>query len=67
MYTVSLEAARINAGFSQKEAAKRVGVNATTLANWEKGKTAPDIDKFRKLCEVYGCPADLIFLKKKYT
>lgn len=50
MYTVSLEAARINAGFSQKEAAKRVGVNATTLANWEKGKTVPDIDKFRKLC-----------------
>ncbi len=67
MYTVSLEAARINAGLSQKEAAKQVGVNVGTLSNWENGKTAPDIDKFRKLCAVYGCPADLIFLGRKFT
>lgn len=67
MYTVSLEAARVNAGLSQKEAAKQLGVNVTTLSNWERGKTSPDVDKFKKLCEVYNCPGDLIFLGKKFT
>ncbi len=62
MYTISLEAARVNAKLSQKEAAKRLGINVGTLSNWENGKTFPDVDKFRELCDVYGCPIDLIFL-----
>ena len=60
MYTVSLEAARINAGLSQKDAAAQIGVNVATLSNWERGKTSPDIDKFKLLCSLYKCPADLI-------
>ena len=64
MYTVSLEAARINAGLSQKEAAKRIGVNVCTLSNWERGRTAPDIDKFKELCDIYKCPSELIFLRR---
>lgn len=67
MYTISLEAARINAGLSQREAAKRLGINVSTLSNWENGKTSPDVDKFRKLCDVYGCPIDLIFLGNKFA
>lgn len=67
MYTISLEAARINAGLSQRDAAKTIGVNVSTLSNWENGKTSPDIDKFRKMCEVYGCPADIVFLGKKFA
>lgn len=67
MYTISLEAARINAGFSQRDAAKSIGVNVGTLSNWENGKTYPDVEKFRRLCEVYGCPADIVFLGKKFT
>lgn len=67
MYTVSLEAARVNAGLSQKEAANRLGVNVSTLSNWERGKTAPDVDKFKALCKIYDCPGDLIFLSKKFT
>ena len=64
MYMVSLEAARINAGLSQKEAAKQIGVNVCTLSNWERGKTSPDIDKFKALCAVYKCPTDIIFLRR---
>lgn len=67
MFTISLEAARVNAGLSQKDAATMLGVNVTTLSNWERGKTSPDADKFKKMCEVYGCPIDLIFLGKKFT
>ena len=67
MYMVSMEAARVNAGLSQKEAAKQLNINVSTLSNWETGKTAPDIDKFKRLCELYNCPSDLIFLNKKFT
>ena len=63
MYRISLEAARVNANLSQKEAAIAMNVNVSTIANWEKGKTSPDADKFKELCEIYGCPMDLIFLK----
>lgn len=67
MYMISLEAARVNAGLSQKEAATRLGVNVSTLSNWERGKTAPDVDKFKALCEIYNCPSNLIFLNKKFA
>lgn len=67
MFMISLEAARINAGMSQKAAAQAVGVNVTTLSNWENGKTSPDADKFKALCDIYGCPIDRVFLKKKFA
>lgn len=67
MFTISLEAARVNAKMSQKEAAKQLGVNVATLSNWERGKTSPDVDKFKKLCEVYNCPGDIIFLGRKFA
>lgn len=67
MYTISLEAARINAGLSQKAAAKSLGINVGTLSNWERGKTSPDVEKFKALCDLYGCPSELIFLRKKFT
>lgn len=60
MYTISLEAARINAGLSQKEAARLIGVNVATLSNWERGKTSPDVDKFKLLCTVYECPINML-------
>ena len=62
MYTISLEAARVNAGMSQKAAAKEAGINVSTLSNWERGKTSPDIDKFKLLCSIYNCPCDMVRL-----
>ena len=67
MFTISLEAARVNAKLSQREAAQRIGVNVGTLSNWERGVTSPDIDKFKRMCEVYACPTDLIFLGRKFA
>lgn len=64
LFQISLEAARVNAKMSQKEAAKRMNVNISTIQNWEKGKTFPDAGKFKRLCEIYGCPMDIIFLHK---
>lgn len=67
MYLVSLEAARVNARLSQKKAAKAMDVNPSTIANWESGKTAINADQFKKLCELYKVPMDVISLPKKIT
>lgn len=57
---ITLRAARINAGLSQGEVAKAVGVNITTMSSWETGKTKPTTDKFRKMCELYDWPEECI-------
>lgn len=62
MYQISLKAARVNAKMRQKDAAKKVGVDTSTIINWEKGKTAPRADQLKKLCDIYNVPIDFIFL-----
>lgn len=62
MFQITLEAARINAHKSQKEVATELGVNVGTISNWENGKTILNADQFKKLCELYQCPMDIIFL-----
>lgn len=52
---ITLKAARVNAGLSQAEAAKKIGVNTQTVARWECGKNDIPISKFRALCKIYGC------------
>lgn len=39
-------------------AAKRLGVSANTINNWESGKTSPTADKLVKMAELYGCKVD---------
>lgn len=61
MPKITLKAARVNANLSQQEAARRIGVAASTLRNWEAGKTFPNQPKIEKICEVYGIPFDILF------
>lgn len=61
-FKISLEAARVNAGLTQKEAAERMNVNVATVANWESGKTTPNAENFIKLCKLYNCPVNAISL-----
>lgn len=58
MVKISIRAARVNAGFSQKEAADRLGVCNKTLGNWEKGVTFPPADKILAICGLYGVSYD---------
>lgn len=67
MFQITLEAARVNAKMSQKYVASHLKVNVGTVSNWERGKTAPDADKFKELCRLYNCPVDAIILPKKFT
>ena len=58
MVKISIRAARVNVGLSQKEAADRLGVSSKTLGSWEKGVTFPPADKIPAICELYGVPYD---------
>ena len=60
MIRMSLKAARVNAGLSQKEAAKKLGISNKTLCNWENGKTFPDQPMIEKICSLYGIAYDMI-------
>ena len=57
---ISLAAARVNAGYTQKEVAKRLNMGERTIQRWESGKTAPTVVKFIELCRLYNCPATTV-------
>lgn len=62
---VTLKAARINAGFTQAEAANRLNVSKDSVSNWERGKTYPDIPSLKKIEKLYGIDyKDIIFCPK---
>lgn len=60
MEKISLAAARVNVGLSQKNAAKELGVSNKTLCSWENGKTFPDQPMIEKICDLYRRPYDSI-------
>lgn len=62
---ITLKALRVNAGLTQSQAAAKIGVTKKTLSNWEQYKTFPDAFKLKKLCELYGCNIDDVFLPDK--
>ena len=57
---ISLKAARVNANLSQRDAADALGVNVSTLQNYETGKTMPDWDMVKRIEKVYRFPIDYI-------
>lgn len=63
MLKITLKAARINAGLSQKEAAEKLGVSNKTLCKWESGSSYPNAKMIDALCSLYGVHYDsIIFL-----
>lgn len=60
MFKISLEAARVNAKYTQKEAAKLLHISNKTLQNWETGKSYPNADKIAEICDLYGIHYDFI-------
>jgi len=59
--TITLKAARVNKGLTQPEAARLIGVSKTTIINWERGKSFPDVKEIKKIEEVYGIGYNNIF------
>ena len=63
MLKITLAAARVNAGLTQKEVADMLDVSNKTVCNWENGKGYPSPKQIDMLCEIYGISYDnIIFL-----
>lgn len=62
---ITLEAARVNAGYTLKEAAERIGVSVATLHKWEQDSSDIKISQSKKIEEVYGYPREYIFFGNK--
>lgn len=61
---ISLKAARVNAGISQKMAAKHLNVSVSTLQNYECGKTIPNWGIVRLMEDMYHISADNLFFER---
>ena len=61
----TIKAARVNAGLTQKDVAKALGVSETTVIKWEKGTSIPLADKFVEMCKLYNVSMDDVFLPTK--
>ena len=65
---VTLKAARVNAGLTQKEAAERIGVNVAMIVKWENEGASPTAKRILKILEVYGMKfEDIIFAPSNST
>lgn len=58
---MSLKAARVNAGLTQKEAAKALEISKGTILSYEKYRTKPDVDTAKKIAKLYGVTVNDIF------
>ena len=66
MAKITLRAARVNAGVTQKVAAKHVNVSNKTMVKWEKGLAFPNVIQALALCRLYGISFDdIIFLQNE--
>lgn len=63
MFQISLAAARVNAGFKQKEAAHRLGITEKTLGGYERGQAVIPGTILQKAAILYNIPSDNIRLK----
>lgn len=67
MGPIHMDALRINARLSQREAAEKLGVDPSTLSAWEQEKRFPGVDKLKSMCVLYGCTMDDIFVPETQT
>lgn len=59
-FKISMAAARVNAGLTQKGLAKVCKVSESTVVNWEAGKSMPSVRKLHLLETAYGMPLDYV-------
>lgn len=62
---ITLKAARVNVGLTQKEVADRIGVSETTIFNWENGKSRITFEGLVMLANLYKMGVDDFLLPKR--
>lgn len=61
MIQITLRAARVNLGYTLKDAAKEFGIHHETLAKYELDSTNVPRTFFTQIEAVYGIPVDFIY------
>ncbi|MDF4030099.1 helix-turn-helix transcriptional regulator [Lactobacillus delbrueckii] len=64
MPKITIKAARVNAGLTQRQAAKLLGINPDTLSRYESGHSIPRVDMLKKMSKLYCIDEQYIFLGK---
>ncbi len=62
---LTLAAARVNAGYTKKEAARILGVTPNAIYQWERNMTTPRIDTAKRMADLYGITLNDIFFAKR--
>ena len=63
--SITVAAARINAGMTQQQAAEALKISKGTYRNYEKGLTEPTIFMAEKIANLFGMTLDQIAFNKK--
>ncbi len=58
LFCKNLKETRKACGLTQKQVAQMLNVVESCYANWEQGRTEPNIDTLRKLCEIFKVTID---------
>ena len=53
-FSTKLKKLRTNAGYTQLEVAKLLGVSASAIGMYEQGRREPDLETTQKICKLYG-------------
>ena len=61
-FTISMAAARVNAGLTQEEIAEKMQISRQTIVNWETGKVSPKPAQFKMFCDLCDAPVDRVSL-----
>lgn len=65
---ITLKAARVNAGYTQTQAAKALGISKNTLVSYENGRACPRIITAQEIAKLYNTTInDIIFLPVNCT
>lgn len=63
MPQISIKAARVNAGLTQKQAAEKLGISDQTLSHYEKNSGLVKQATLEKMYSIYNIDKKQIFLK----
>lgn len=58
LFCKNLKETRKACGLTQKQVAEQLGVVESCYANWEQGRTEPNIDFLRQLCSIFNISVD---------
>ena len=60
VYSIRIKELRIDNKLSQNQLAEKLGTTNSTICDWERGRTEPDLEMLKKLALLFSVSADYI-------